>query len=249
MALITYHGIFDVIHARVTGAAHLRPAFLAVEFEGETVRLDPAEARAALWEEPEDTGLRGRIWCRAVALAQHDTLSTAIGSTEVTGWVEALVWLAAPRLERFVRQSSPRTRADRQDLESELLSAFVEELAEVSPDDPEVGDRLLRAAVRQGRKFTRGSADEYPNEHVVVIADARDARAADNGRVPASTAAADTGGAVVVPDPGSPAKVEAVRLAELTDHLGLREVVRRTHRPARGSRVGSLSLRAAGTAR
>ncbi|MFJ8474384.1 hypothetical protein [Kitasatospora sp. NPDC094011] len=249
MALIKYASIFDVIHERVTTAAHLRPAVLTVEFEGEAVGLDLPQARAALWERPVDEELGRRVWRQAIALAQHDALAAAIGSTDVTGWVEAVVWLALPRLQRVVRQASSRLRADRRDLESELMLAIVEELAEISPDAPDAGSRLLRAAVRRGWAFADRSADERPTEDVVAIADARGAKATDSVWGLVITSPDRTGGPAAPVHFGSRSEVEAARLGELTDRLGLRDAVRRPRRPVRGARVGSLTLRPTGTAR
>ncbi|MFD7827921.1 hypothetical protein ACFV6I_10645, partial [Kitasatospora sp. NPDC059803] len=158
MALITYNSLLDVIHARVTSAAHLRPEVLPVEVGGETVHLDLPQARAALYERPVDEVLRREVWRRAVALGQHDALASAIGSTEVTGWVEAVVWLALPHLRRVARQAAGRLGADRRDVESEVVLAVVERLAEVSVDDPDVGPDLLRAAGRRGWEFARRGA-------------------------------------------------------------------------------------------
>ncbi|MFJ4187869.1 hypothetical protein [Kitasatospora sp. NPDC089509] len=249
MALIKYASIFDVIHERVTTAAHLRPAVLTVEFGEETINLDLPQARTALWERPVDEELIRRVWRQAIALAQHDALAAAIGSTDVTGWVEAVVWLALPRLQRVVRQASSRLRADRRDLESELMLAIVEELPEISPDAPDAGGRLLRAAVRRGWAFAGRSVGERPTEDVVAIADARSAGTTDGvwELVIASPERVDEPAAPV--HFGSRSEIEAARLGELTDRLGLRDVVRRPHRPLRSARVGSLTLRPTGMAR
>lgn len=243
MALITYNSVFDVIHQRVTTAAHLRPTVLTIEFGGGTAHLDLPQAHAALWERPTGSELRHEIWRQAVALAQHDALAAAIGSTDVTGWVEAVVWLALPRLRKVVRQASGRLRADRRDLESELMLAIVEQLAEISPDDPDVGGRLLLFAARRGWAFARGPADERPTEDVAAVADARGARTTDAVWELVITPPDGTDGLAAPVRFTSRSDLEAARLSELTEHLGLRDVVRRTLRPHRGARLGSLPLR------
>ncbi|MER8105772.1 hypothetical protein [Kitasatospora sp. NPDC094016] len=247
MALITYNSVLDVIHQRVTTAAHLRPNVLPVEFGGTTVHLDLPQARAGLYERPGDEALRSEVWRRAVALAQHDSLAAAIGSTEVTGWVEAVVWLALPRVQRVARQTSARLGADRRDVESEAMLALVERLAEVSPDDPDVGPQLLEAAGRRGWDFARRSASGgRPVEDIVAVSDARTSKSTEDLRD------------LTIPPPDglaaplrltSRSAVEGARLSELADHLGLREVVQRTRRPHRGPRLGTLSLRSAGAGR
>ncbi|MBO1418396.1 hypothetical protein [Streptomyces sp. FH025] len=249
MTLIKYNSVLDVIHERVTTAAHLRPTVLTVKVGDKTVHLDLPQARAALWERPVDGELSREVWRQAVTLAQHDTLAAAIGSTDVTGWVEAVVWLALPRLQRIARQASSRLRAERRDVESELMVAVVEELAAVSPDDPDVGGRLLRAAARQGWAFARGTANERPSEDVVEIADARGAKAIDDLWELVITPPDRSDGLAAPLRFSSRSEIEAARLGQLADHLGLHEVIRHPRRPLRGARVGTLSLCATGRAR
>ncbi|MDH6708574.1 hypothetical protein P3T27_005314 [Kitasatospora sp. MAA19] len=250
MALIPYNSVLDVIHARVTSAAHLRPGALPVEVGGETVHLDLPQARAALYEQPVDEALRNEVWRGAVALAQHDALAAAIGSTEVTGWVEAVVWLALPHLGRIARQASARLGADRRDVESEVTLAIVERLAEVSADDPDVGMDLLRTAGRRGWEFARRSASGgQPVEDIVAVADARTAESAEDFWELTITPPDRVDGLAAPLRLTSRSTVEGARLSELADHLGLREVVHRAHRPHRGPRLGSLSLRSAGVGR
>ncbi|MFE4975522.1 hypothetical protein ACFRAR_25905 [Kitasatospora sp. NPDC056651] len=249
MALIKYNSVFDVIHERVTSATHLRPAALPVEAGGETVHIDLPQARAALWERPVDGELSREVWRQAVALAQHDTLAAAIGSADVTGWVEAVVWLAMPRLQRVARQASSRLRADRRDVESELVTGIVEELALASPDDPDVGGRLLRAAARRGWDFARGAVEERPNEDVVAIVDARGAETIDEPWELVITPPDRATGLAAPLRFSSRSEIEAARLGQLAGHLGLHDIIRRPCRSPRGARVGSLSLRSAGRAR
>ncbi|MFD4400238.1 hypothetical protein [Kitasatospora sp. NPDC058478] len=250
MALITYNSLLDVIHARVTSAAHLRPEVLPVEVGGETVHLDLPQARAALYERPVDEVLRREVWRRAVALGQHDALASAIGSTEVTGWVEAVVWLALPHLRRVARQAAGRLGADRRDVESEVVLAVVERLAEVSVDDPDVGPDLLRAAGRRGWEFARRSASGgRPVEDIVAVADARTAASTEDLWELAISRPDRPDGLAAPLRLTSRSAVEGARLGELADHLGLREVVHRTHRPHRGPRLGSVSLRSTAVGR
>ncbi|WP_371516153.1 hypothetical protein [Kitasatospora sp. NBC_01300] len=250
MALITYNSVLDVIHQRVTSAAHLRPNALQVEIGGATRLLDLPQARAALYEQPVDESLRREIWRRAVALAQHDSLAMAIGSTEVAGWVEAVVWLALPRLRRVARQASARLGADRRDVESEIMLALIERLAEVSPDDPDVGPRLLSAADRRGWDFARRSASGgRPVEDIVAVADARTSESAEDLWDLAITPPDRPDGLTAPLRLSSRSAIEGARLGELADHLGLREVVQRAHRRRRGQRLGTLPLRSAGADR
>ncbi|MFJ7274670.1 hypothetical protein [Kitasatospora sp. NPDC098663] len=250
MALITYNSVLDVIHQRVTTAAHLRPDVLQVEADGTTLHLDLPQARAALYERLGDDALCREIWRRAVALAQHDSLAAAIDSTEVTGWVEAVVWLALPRLQRVARQASARLGVDRRDVESEVMLAVVERLGDISADDPDVGTQLLKAASRRGWDFARRSASGgRPVEDIVAVADARTSESAEDLWDLAITPPDRPDGLVSPLRLTSRSAIEGARLGELADHLGLHEVVQRAHQRHRGPRLGTLTLRSAGAGR
>lgn len=66
-------------------------------------------------------------------------------------WVTVATGMMIPSLKSVAGKFGRRYRGDRRDLDSEILTGFLQALADVDPDEPGLFTRLYRAAFRRGR--------------------------------------------------------------------------------------------------
>ncbi|WP_419994501.1 hypothetical protein [Streptomyces boninensis] len=110
--------------------------------EGGAVMLPIVEVRGRLAHPATPPEVRTRIW-RAVVVRAH-----RCGEP----WTTAAAGLAVPVLRRMLSRLVRASVADREELEQEMLTALLAELAVVDPADPLLDRRLLRAADRAGHR-------------------------------------------------------------------------------------------------
>ncbi|MEU2206207.1 hypothetical protein AB0B95_22575 [Streptomyces hygroscopicus] len=143
----------------------------------EPVRLTAAEMHDALYGPGSDPQFAAAVW--------KEVLSTALSDLAPHGTGKLLViWLALPRLTRTVHRVCTRLRADRSDVEAEMVLALLEELAA-----PEAASRLndsslIHAARTRAWRFARDGLRDLPSAQVERIAEDR-ARTASDGEADA----------------------------------------------------------------
>ncbi|MEU2063185.1 hypothetical protein [Streptomyces sp. NPDC013455] len=196
--------------------------------------LTPAEARGLLYDRSAPDAVRAALWHRIAVLSREDTGGE--------GWRLGAVWLALPGLRRHAATIVHRFGTDRDDVEAEMLTAFLEALRTIEPHTPDPGSVLLRSACSRAWEAARRARPERAVEDIQCTADARPGRGAlwqaefDGRDRPDGLAAT-----VRISVPAD--RAEGVRIGALAGEWGLAERVATARRFQRGRRVGTLSLR------
>ncbi|MFJ4967564.1 hypothetical protein [Streptomyces sp. NPDC088755] len=126
--------------------------------------LTPAQARDALYGPDRDPALATPIWQAVVraAAAEHGPAET---------WRLLLVWLALPRLTGTAVRIRRRLRADRADLEAEMVLALLEGLqGDEQPSEDSV-DGLLKAVRSRAWSLARVGAREFADDTLERLSD------------------------------------------------------------------------------
>ncbi|MFG3008890.1 hypothetical protein ACGFZB_00235 [Streptomyces cinerochromogenes] len=196
--------------------------------------LTPAEARPLLYDRSAPAAQRAALWHQIAALAQADT--------DGNGWRLGAVWLGLPGLRRHAFALVHRFGADRDDVEAELLTAYLETLRTIEPCTPDPGSVLLRSACTRAWKAVGKARPERTVEDIQYTVDSRGDRGAlwqaefGGGDRPEGLAATLR---ITVPAD----RAEGVRIGALAREWGLTARVAGACRFQRGRRVGTLSLR------
>ncbi|WP_431979795.1 hypothetical protein [Streptomyces qinglanensis] len=206
---------------------------------GAPLSLTPAEARRAVCADA-DPALSALIW--------REVLSAARAEGEPQGAAQLLlIYLVLTRLRGTAYRICARLRAERADVEAEMVLALLEELQAVDPASSGAAQDLAAAACSAAWRYARAGLREVPSASLDNIA-------RGDGR-------AVTDNAAEMPESGSEQHVESARpdgrdglraalrfsvpakSGDDADTLGAREVTRRTGRPRRRRRTGTLVLR------
>lgn len=75
--------------------------------------------------------------------------------TEGAKWTVAVAGMAAPALKWVARMYSPGFDGDRDDLDAEILTGFLEHLATIDTSRPAIVHRLRYAAQRAGERAAK----------------------------------------------------------------------------------------------
>ncbi|MFE3093768.1 hypothetical protein ACFXG1_08055 [Streptomyces sp. NPDC059248] len=129
----------------------------------EPVRLTAAETHEALYGPNSDPQFAAAVWREVLRTAPSDL------SPHGTGKLLA-IWLTLPRLTGTVYRVCTRLRADRSDVEAEMVLALLEELAAPDAANRLSDSSLIRAARTRAWLFARGGLRELPSTQVERIA-------------------------------------------------------------------------------
>ncbi len=134
--------------------------------DGGPVLLTPAQARDALYAPDHDPALAAPIWQAVVraAAAEH-------GSAET--WRLLLVWLALPRLIGTVARVCRRLRADRADVEAEMVLALLEGLQRCAESSADSVEPLLKSVRSRAWRLARAGAREFADDTLECLSDSR----------------------------------------------------------------------------
>ncbi|MFF0335600.1 hypothetical protein ACFYUM_23850 [Streptomyces fimicarius] len=138
----------------------------ADETPAEPVRLTVAAAHEALYGPDSDPRLSAAIWEAALAAAQAD--ATSHGTAKLLA-----IRLSLPMLSGTVHRVCGRLRADRSDVESEMILAFLGELAASEPTAPLHITPLIKAARTRAWRFAREGLREIPSTQVERVSQDR----------------------------------------------------------------------------
>ncbi|MGA6169269.1 hypothetical protein ACPEIF_03275 [Streptomyces sp. NPDC012600] len=139
--------------------------YLTVPADGngtEPIRLTAAEAHEALYGPAADPGLSPAIWEGVLSAALADRTPYGTGKL-------LLVWLALPRLTGTVHRVCTRLRADRSDVEAEMVLALLEGLADLDAASPFHSSSLIHTARTRAWRFARAGLREIPSTRVERI--------------------------------------------------------------------------------
>ncbi|MGW1431260.1 hypothetical protein ACWD6K_21905 [Streptomyces sp. NPDC002431] len=137
---------------------------IPTDIEGaDPIRLTATEMYEALYGPASNSQFAAAVWRAA--------LHTAVGDLTPHGTGKLLViWLALPRLTGTVRRVCARLRADRADVEAEMVLALLERLAERNVSDDISESSLLHAARARAWRFARDGLREFPSIYVEHMA-------------------------------------------------------------------------------
>ncbi|MFE2596880.1 hypothetical protein ACFXCZ_10325 [Streptomyces sp. NPDC059396] len=175
----------------------------------EPVRLTVAETHEALYGPGSDPQFAAAVWKEVLRTALSDLAPHGTGKLLV-------IWLALPRLTGTVHRVCKRLRADRSDVEAEMVMALLEEL--VAPDSAShlSDSTLIHSARTRAWRFARDGLRELPSTEVERIAQDR-ALAASDGE---ADAPAEEGLDVRVDRPDGPDGLRApLRFRVRPEHL------------------------------
>ncbi|MCM3810763.1 hypothetical protein ND808_33795 [Streptomyces sp. DR7-3] len=138
----------------------------------EPVRLTAAETHDALYGPGSDPQFAAAVWKEVLSAALSDLAPHDTGKLLV-------IWLALPRLAGTVHRVCTRLRADRSDVEAEMVLALLEELAAPDAASRLNDSSLIHAAHTKAWRFARDGLRELPSTQVEHIAQDRALTASD----------------------------------------------------------------------
>ena len=128
----------------------------------EPARLTAAETHEALYGPGSDPQFAAEVWKEVLSTALRDLAPHGTGTL-------LAIWLALPRLTGTVYRVCTRLRADRTDVEAEMVLALLEELAAPDAASRLSGSSLIHAARTRAWCFARDGLRELPSSHVERI--------------------------------------------------------------------------------
>ncbi|RPK56828.1 hypothetical protein EES43_23690 [Streptomyces sp. ADI96-02] len=130
------------------------------------VQLTATAAHTALYGPETDPRLSAAIWDAALAAARAD--ATSDGTAKLL-----VILLALPMLSGTVHRICGRLRADRSDVEAEMILTLLSELAALDPAPPLSITPLVKAARNRAWNFAREGLREIPSTQVERISQDR----------------------------------------------------------------------------
>ncbi|MEU3601822.1 hypothetical protein ABZ714_24340 [Streptomyces sp. NPDC006798] len=239
MTLPPYPGLFASVE-RLFADRNPTPELRVLEGTGEpgpTVTL--AEARRVLYDRSASHTVRTALWHQIDERARLDAATS--------DWPSAVVWLGLPGLRRTARKIVAARGAESEDVEAELVTCYLEALAEFGTHASDPGGRVLRAACSRAWEVWGWA------RHELAVADTDRAGESWSGEgpegpwqveynPPVRPAGLPAGLRFTVPGH----RVEGVRLGALARAWGLADTVTEIPRAHRGRQVATISLRRPG---
>lgn len=202
--------------------------------------LTPAQARTLLYARSTCPETRTALW-RQIAERVH------MDCDGRHDWPTTVLWLGLPGLRRTAFKITSRFGADRDDVEAELATCYLEALAAVEAQDADPGGTVLRSACTRAWTVWRTAYLERAVDDVdgaggtSVVADGEHLWQADYDPPP-GTHGLSASLRITVPAH----RVEGVRLGALARAWGLADTAVGVGHSGRGRQVATLSLRRAG---
>lgn len=125
----------------------------------EPIRLTATETREALYGPGCEPQFAATVWKEVLRTALSDIAPHGTGRLLV-------IWLALPRLTGTVHRVCTRLRADRSDVEAEMVLALLEELAATDTASRLSDSALIHAARTRAWRFARDGLRELPSTQV-----------------------------------------------------------------------------------
>ncbi|TGN76669.1 hypothetical protein E5083_15940 [Streptomyces bauhiniae] len=241
MSLPPHPGIFAVIECQYGRSEPTPPLRLFDGTAPEGVPLTLVRARQLLYDRSVNSAARVALWRQVVERSRFD----ADGSD----WPMAVVWLGLPGLRRTAYKIAWCFRAERGDVESELVTGYLEALAGVGVDDSDPGGAVLRSACSRAWDVWRTARLETAVEDVEGAGASIGTGAdgfwqADYDPIPDHPGLSAT---VRITVPAH--RVEGVRLGALAQAWGVADSATSVGHSGRGRQVAKISLRRVGRGR
>ncbi|MEU3027353.1 hypothetical protein ACPCBC_00025 [Streptomyces incarnatus] len=243
MTLPPTSGIFAAVERRCADGDPTPPLCLFDGLQPSGTPLTPAQARRLLYDRSTCPETRTDLW-RQIAERVH------MDSDGRHDWPTAVLWLGLPGLRRAAFKITSRFGAEREDVEAELATCYLEALAAVDPHDADPGGTVLRSACTRAWTVWRTTYLERAVDDVdgaggtPVAADGDDLWQADYDPPPGTHGLSAT---LRITVPAH--RVEGVRLGALARVWGLADTAAGVGYSGRGRQVATLCLRHVGRAR
>ncbi|MFF1955626.1 hypothetical protein ACFVWX_01285 [Streptomyces sp. NPDC058220] len=236
MSLPPHSGIFAAVERDCADSEPTPPLRLYDGLERAGVPLALVRARQLLYDRSARPEARASLWHQIAERVRSDAAGP--------DWPEAVVWLGLPGLRRTAYKITWRFRAERGDVEAELITCYLEALAGLATDDPDPGGTVLRSACSRVYDVWRHARLEMAVDDVEraggapVEAEAADYWQADYDPVPRHPGLSAT---VRITVPAH--RVEGVRLGVLAQTWGVADTAPSVGFSGRGRQVATVSLR------
>ncbi|MEU6863854.1 hypothetical protein ABZ924_11355 [Streptomyces sp. NPDC046876] len=155
MALAPHPGLFASIERQCVGRNPSPELRLIDGSQAEGVPVALEQARRLLYDPSGDRAVRDALWYQIAERGR-----TAAPSD----WPLAAVWLGLPGLRRTVFRITHYCRAERGDVEAELVTNYLETLAELGPTIADPGATVLRSACSHAWTVWRKAHNEVSAE-------------------------------------------------------------------------------------
>ncbi|MEU3312589.1 hypothetical protein ABZ743_07995 [Streptomyces sp. NPDC006662] len=208
--------------------------------EGVPIRLE--QVRRTLYDRSADHSVRTALWYQVADRASLDA--------DRSPWPTAVVWLGLPGLRRTAFKLSHNLRAERAEVEAELVTCYLEALTEIDGDTPDPGSRILRSACTRAWSTWRTTRLE------IAVEDVGGTEAVPTGIAPnglwqvdydPSPTSSGLSASLRITVPAD--RAEGVRIGALAQAWGLADTAAGERVRSRGRQVGAVSLRRAGGGR
>jgi hypothetical protein len=242
MSVTPHPGLFTAIERRCADSDPMPPLRL---FDGSDQAGEPltlARARRLLYDRSVCSTVRAALWHQIAERAHFDA-----GESD---WPTAVVWLGLPGLRGNAFKIAWRLRAERGDVEAELVACYLEALRGVAADDPDPGGAVLRSACTR-------AWDVWHKARLETAVD--DVEAAGGAAAPWNLESYwqaeydpvphDTGLSATVRITVPAHRAEGVRLGALAQAWGVGDAPASVGLSGRGRQVARISLRRAGRTR
>ncbi|MEU3398162.1 hypothetical protein AB0H40_16035 [Streptomyces filamentosus] len=202
----------------------------------EPAPLTLIQARALLYDRTACSTVKASLWLQIAERAR----------TGGPDWPMAVVWLGLPGLCRTASRITRYCRADREDVEAELVTCYLEGLAELGPHVSDPGATVLRSACSRTWAVWREAYRENAVDDVDLVRGTpryeggRGTWHADYDPVPHGSGLSAP---LRISVPAQ--RVEGVRLGALARAWGIADTATSVGHSGRGRQVATLSLRRA----
>ncbi|MFJ8160454.1 hypothetical protein ACIRBY_05930 [Streptomyces sp. NPDC096136] len=236
MSFSPHSGIFAAVERQCAGRNPAPELMIRHVAEGEDVPISLEQARSILYDRCADPLVCSGLWRQIAERSRFDA--------EESEWPLAVVWLGLPGLRRTAFRLTCQFRAERADVEAELITGYLEALAEIEADTPEPGSRILRSACSRAWSAWRRNLTEIAVEGVGGT-DGVPVGIGANGfwevEYDPFPHAFDLSAGLRISVPAH--RVEGVRIGALAQEWGLAGAAACDRISRRGRQVGAISLR------
>ncbi|WP_267715481.1 hypothetical protein [Streptomyces sp. CoH17] len=239
MSLPPHPGVFTTVERQWAGRYPVPELRLFTGSEGAGVPIALEQAREMLYDRCVEPAVRTALWHQIAERLRMDA--------DRSDWPSAVVWLGLPGLRRTGLRITWYFHAEREDVEAELVTCYLEALTEVGAHTPDPGDRVFRSACSRAWTVFRRARPETAVDDVEGVGGIPlDTDTDDPWQVdydpPAGRTALSASRRITVPAH----RVEGVRIGALAQAWGLVGTAAGTAHSGRGRQVATISLRRSG---
>ncbi|MFE5873308.1 hypothetical protein ACFQ6V_32295, partial [Streptomyces roseifaciens] len=232
-------GLFISVERQCVGRNPMPELRLFDGSSGEGVPVVLEQARQMLYDRSTDPATRTALWHQIAERGRLDP--------DRSEWPSAVVWLGLPGLRRTAFKITYYFRVEREDVEAELVTCYLEALAEVGAHSSDPGGQVLRSACSRAWTVWRKARPELAVENVegaggLPIRTDTDGLWQADYDPPARQTGLSASLRITVPAH----RAEGVRIGALAQAWGLADTAASTRYPRRARQVGTISLRRVG---